>query len=581
MLLAAPPHLTPQRLLRADHERRPRSRGRRQPSGPGTSTNPGGGTARRDRNLPSSLTVTHPAPGAHSSPNLPDRPDVRVSGGRAGIASSVRGLVRRCRGLGTRRAFRARGNRRCHHRASTTLRPRSRESRRCSIRRLRIRAGARRAPRSRRSGAAAAAPQECLPSRHTGRAARAARLERGAVGNRYRAHRWTRDVFCRARAARPSLDLHQTGSRPRHRPPRRRVAAERVVSSSARHPHAIDRRRCPRNADPGAGLGAAPRAAILDRTDFVVEGPDRSAAAGRAGQSASHQANAHDAGAATCRRSCWLFSRSLSIVSFPPLLRWRESLSTPGIISPMQSAAVIALLAAGRGCSCGSRPPPRWTDQIFHTAALGGPCGCCLRTPVDFLFTMALLAAMLVFAFDLTERLRRRVRHRRPPPPRTRHEWVVFAITQLGAGALVALLLVGYEVLLGNAISATSVDALHFSLHPLVSARLAFAVGLDPRAGGGLLGRDPRGHRHVGCLWRIPARSGAAPGGIRHCRLFPFWSSRFSRARSAPRHRRSPLCRRHSPASPASRWRGRWRGPVRGIAMRHRRCGCSPAHWSS
>ena len=51
-------------------------------------------------------------------------------------------------------------------------------------------------------------------------------------------------------------------------------------------------------------------------------------------------------------------------------------------------------------------------------------------------------------------------------------------ITQLGAGAAVALLLVGYEVLLGNAISATSVDALHFSLHPLVSARLAFALGL-------------------------------------------------------------------------------------------------------
>ena len=48
----------------------------------------------------------------------------------------------------------------------------------------------------------------------------------------------------------------------------------------------------------------------------------------------------------------------------------------------------------------------------------------------------------------------------------------------LAPALLVALLLVGYEVLLGNAISATSVDALHFSLHPLVSARLAFALGL-------------------------------------------------------------------------------------------------------
>ena len=90
---------------------------------------------------------------------------------------------------------------------------------------------------------------------------------------------------------------------------------------------------------------------------------------------------------------------------------------------------------------------------------------------------MATIAAVVVLAFDLVERLRRTIRHRLPPPD-TRHEWAIFAVTQLGAGAAVALLLVGYEVLLGNAISATSVDALHFSLHPLVSARLAFALGL-------------------------------------------------------------------------------------------------------
>ena len=70
-----------------------------------------------------------------------------------------------------------------------------------------------------------------------------------------------------------------------------------------------------------------------------------------------------------------------------------------------------------------------------------------------------------------------RIRHRLPPPE-SRQEWAMFSVTQLGAGSAVALLLVGYEVLLGNAISATSVDALHFSLHPLVSARLAFALGL-------------------------------------------------------------------------------------------------------
>jgi len=166
------------------------------------------------------------------------------------------------------------------------------------------------------------------------------------------------------------------------------------------------------------------------------------------------------------------------IVSMPPLLRWRGSFSAaPALTRHVKAIAIFAALLCAARTLLWLVPTAQWTDQIFQTAALGGALRALLRTPVDFLFTMALLAALLVLAFDVTERLRRRVR-RRQPPPRNRQEWTIFATTQLGAGALVALLLVGYEVLLGNAISATSVDALHFSLHPLVSARLAFAVGL-------------------------------------------------------------------------------------------------------
>ena len=166
------------------------------------------------------------------------------------------------------------------------------------------------------------------------------------------------------------------------------------------------------------------------------------------------------------------------LVSMPPLLRWRESVKAAAALAVHAKAIgiVIALLAASR-LLLWAAPTARWTDQIFHSAALGSTLRAFLRTPIDFLLTMALLGSLLVLAFDLTERLRRRIRQRQPPPA-THHDWVVFAITQTGAGALVALLLVGYEVLLGNAIAATSVDALHFSLHPLVSARLAFAVGL-------------------------------------------------------------------------------------------------------
>ena len=91
---------------------------------------------------------------------------------------------------------------------------------------------------------------------------------------------------------------------------------------------------------------------------------------------------------------------------------------------------------------------------------------------------MAAIAAVVVLAFDLVERLRRTDS---PSPAAAGDPQRLGDLCDHAAwrrAQLVALLLVGYEVLLGNAISATSVDALHFSLHPLVSARLAFALGL-------------------------------------------------------------------------------------------------------
>ncbi len=201
------------------------------------------------------------------------------------------------------------------------------------------------------------------------------------------------------------------------------------------------------------------------------------------------------------------------IVSFPPLLRRRESIASGSALAPhlTTTGIFIALLVIARGLLWFA-PTEEWTGQIFHTAALGTVLRTLLRTPVDFLFTMALMAALLILAFDLTERLRRRIRHRQPPPV-TRHDWAVFAITQLGAGVLVALLLVGYEVLLGNAIAATSVDALHFSLHPLVAARLAFAVGVI-LAQAVIFWTGILAVIVMSMPWRIPRSSGMALAGF-------------------------------------------------------------------
>lgn len=163
------------------------------------------------------------------------------------------------------------------------------------------------------------------------------------------------------------------------------------------------------------------------------------------------------------------------IIAIPPLLRWRESF--PQLTDHLKAAGVILAMLIAARLLLWFAPTARWTDQVFRTTALGTSLRALLRTPIDFLLTMAAAAAFVALAFDLADRLRRTVRHRLPPPD-DRQEWMMFAVTQVCAGAAVALLLVGYEVLLGNAIAATSVDALHFSLHPLATARLAFALGL-------------------------------------------------------------------------------------------------------
>ena len=163
------------------------------------------------------------------------------------------------------------------------------------------------------------------------------------------------------------------------------------------------------------------------------------------------------------------------LVSVPPLLRWRRSFVN--VDEHVKAAATITAVLLAARVLLWFAPTIRWTDQIFHTAALGSALRMVLRTPVDFLLTIALFASILVLAFDIADRLRRTIRHRHQSPM-SRRDWGVFAGTQLVAGAVVGLLLVTYEVLLGSAILATSVDALHFSLHPFDTARLAFAIGL-------------------------------------------------------------------------------------------------------
>jgi signal transduction histidine kinase len=166
------------------------------------------------------------------------------------------------------------------------------------------------------------------------------------------------------------------------------------------------------------------------------------------------------------------------IVSIAPLLRWRATLTNPG--DQLSFLGLVLALILGARALLWLAPVDTWTPQVFHTETLGTALRALLRSPLDFLLTLLVLAALVMLGFDFAERIRHLVRHRHAAPAHGR-DWALFAVSQLAAGALVALLLVGYEVVLGNAISATSVDALHFSLHPwsyAAASRIAFAIAV-------------------------------------------------------------------------------------------------------
>jgi signal transduction histidine kinase len=197
------------------------------------------------------------------------------------------------------------------------------------------------------------------------------------------------------------------------------------------------------------------------------------------------------------------------IVSIAPLLRWRATLSHPG--DQVSVLGLVLALIVGARALLWLAPVRAWTPQVFHTETLGTALRALLRSPLDFLLTLLLLAALVMLGFEFAERLRHLVRHRHAAPAGARN-WGLFAVSQLAAGAAVALLLVGYEVVLGNAISATSVDALHFSLHPwsyTAVSRVAFAIAVI-LAQGVVLWAGALIVQLTSVPWRIPRTGRAA-----------------------------------------------------------------------
>jgi signal transduction histidine kinase len=185
-------------------------------------------------------------------------------------------------------------------------------------------------------------------------------------------------------------------------------------------------------------------------------------------------------------------SRSLAFITFAlglallcgPLLDWRNRLARPRAYAA--AVALIALTVVLGRLLLRVASPADWSDaSVFAGTEYASPLlRPLLTSPFDFLLT-AVAASSLVTLFLYAAEAwritqwpasapRRRGRYR----VETTRSILGFAVAQLAAGAGVALLLAAYHAFLRDTVANTTLDLLHFSLHPWSTARLALQVGL-------------------------------------------------------------------------------------------------------
>ena len=160
-----------------------------------------------------------------------------------------------------------------------------------------------------------------------------------------------------------------------------------------------------------------------------------------------------------------------------PLLDWRNRLprARPYVVA-------VALVA---GAIVASRlvirlvPPADWSEHpLLSGAEYASPLlDPFLTSPFDFLMTAlaaSSLVALLLYAVEAW-RLSRWHRRRRVTGFGLT---ATFATLQIAAGTGLAVLLAVHQAFLRNTVANTTLDLLHFSLHPWSTSRLALQVGL-------------------------------------------------------------------------------------------------------
>ena len=159
-----------------------------------------------------------------------------------------------------------------------------------------------------------------------------------------------------------------------------------------------------------------------------------------------------------------------------PLLDWRNAVRGPRRYIAAALLTALAIVAARVLLRLAS--PADWsTAAIFSGAAYASTLlAPLLGSPFDFLvsaLTAGALVALLLFA---VEAWRVTWWHRRVSP-NTAGRLASFLATQLGAGILLGAIVVAHQTLMRDTIENTTLDLLHFSLHPWDTPRIALQIG--------------------------------------------------------------------------------------------------------
>ncbi len=165
------------------------------------------------------------------------------------------------------------------------------------------------------------------------------------------------------------------------------------------------------------------------------------------------------------------------LVLAAPLLDWRDR--SHQLASYVSATLLIVAVVFGGRLVLRLASPADWTEAALFSATVYASAQArpLLGSPFDFLLTALAAGAVVALSFYAVEAWRFTMRRRRRGIA-TRSRVLSYLAMQLVAGVMLALLLTGYEAFLRDTFANTTLDLLHFSLHPWKAERLSLQVGL-------------------------------------------------------------------------------------------------------